>query len=270
MKIAILCRLNCSIALDTIRYFRERGKEIFLVIIETAEREQLLENERSFQKAHMEFYNYLSPLYIPENLLRYLWRIMPTNMQAMVKQTLRRIRKDRVKLMLKEMSISFVEVRRHSSMETKQLLEKKGVSHVLLTSSAWLIKEPLLSINSARIINAHCAKLPEHRSLDSLPWSVLENDTIGLTAHFVDKGIDTGPILLFIEVVPQKGDNLITLRKRVDSNKPEIFFRAIQGLQEGHIKPIEQKESEGTRHRPMTVSELIKAENVLQERLKQL
>jgi len=165
MKIAIFCRRNCRMALDTIRYFRERGKEISLVIIETAERKKSSEREQKFQKAHIEFYSYLYPLSIHKNLLGLVRRIMPKSILVIVKQTLSRFRKNRVKPILKEIGIPFVEVNRHSSMETKLLLEKNGVSYVLLTSSAWLIKEPLLSINTTRIINAHCAKLPELKAL---------------------------------------------------------------------------------------------------------
>ena len=76
---------------------------------------------------------------------------------------------------------------------------------------------------NTKIINVHPAFLPKHRSLDSLPWSILEGDPIGLTAHFVDAGIDTGPILLFQEVVPKNGENLITLRERMNKMIPNIF-----------------------------------------------
>jgi len=270
MTIAICCRRNCPVALDTIRYFREAGQEISLVVVETAQRTTLSATERLYRRAHRGFHAYLYPLLIHTNLVGWIRGMIPLNIEAMLKRALGRMRRDRVKLISREMGIPLVEVDRHSSIETRLLLERHGVSYVLLASSAWLVREPLLSMSATRIINAHCARLPRHRSLDSLPWSVLENDKIGLTAHFVDGGIDTGPILLFIEVVPQKGDNLIALRRRVDSRRPEIFLRAVQGLQEGHINPIAQRECEGVHHRPMTVSELIGAEKVLQERLRQL
>jgi len=256
-------------ALETVKYFQERGKEISLVVIETVERRKMSERERKFRKAHMLFNIYLSPFSILKNLISLLWVELPTTLQARIKSTLNNIREDSVTMLCEERDIPYVEVTRHSSMETRLYLDEHNIGYVLLTSSAWLIKEPLLSMRTTKIINAHCAKLPEHRSLDSLPWSVLENDPLGLTAHIVDSGIDTGPILLFIEILPQKEDNLITLRERVDGKKPEIFLKAVQGLNKGQIKPIEQRESEGTCHRPMTVSELINAEKALQKRIMQ-
>ena len=167
----------------------------------------------------------------------------------------------------KEKGIPIVMVKRHSSFKTKFHLESHHISYVLLTSSAWLIKKPLLSMENTKIINAHCAKLPNHRSLDSLPWSVMENDKTGLTAHFVDDGVDTGPILLFLEVTPEKGDSLITLRKKIDKKIPEIFFKVVVGLNDGIISPISQDPGEGVHHRPMTVNELLQAEQILQKKL---
>jgi len=72
-------------------------------------------------------------------------------------------------------------------------------SHLL----AWLIKEPLLSMRYTKVINAHPGKLPQHQLLDSLFSSILQNDPIGCTAHFVDTGVETGPILLFKELPSQ-------------------------------------------------------------------
>ena len=95
----------------------------------------------------------------------------------------------------------------------------------------------------------------------------MENDKTGLTAHFVDDGVDTGPILLFLEVTLEKGDSLITLRKKIDKKIPEIFFKVVVGLNDGIISPISQDPGEGVHHRPMTVNELLQAEQILQKKL---
>src|SRR5262249_46987764 len=101
-------------------------------------------------------------------------------------------------------------------------------------------------------------------------WSLLENDKIGHTAHFVDAGIDTGPVLLFREVPLRRGDTLLTLRGRIDQLRAPLYHAAVTGLIDGSIVPRPQKESEGVHHRPMTVAELLQAEDALQERLRRL
>jgi folate-dependent phosphoribosylglycinamide formyltransferase PurN len=272
VKVAILCRMNCWKTVDTIEYFRERGAEVSLVIIETAQRHRFCDRILSFYKAHEEFHRYLYPPSIYRQYLTSLWHLTPGKVRTMVKKTVRYSGKNPIELeqFLNQMAVPYSLVDRHSSWETRLILEQNGISYALLTSSTWLIKEPLLSMSGTRIINVHNAKLPEHRGLDALSWSVLNSDRIGLTAHYVDKGIDTGPILLFIEVAPERGDNLHILSRRVCSRVPEINYRVIQGLKDGSIEPVEQKESDGTLHRPMTVPELKRAERALQERLRQM
>jgi len=259
-------------AIKTMDYFKENGIDIALVVIETGVRTKYSRSEQQLSRAHREYGRImgirgkgLKGVY--HSFWIGLWMRLPNTLQTRIRPLLKFIPfLNRLSLQkkAKELGIPTAIVKRHSSHETRFLLEKNDISYVLLTDSSWLIKEPLLSMEKTKIINAHCAKLPRHRSLDALPWSVVENDKLGMTAHFVDDGIDTGPILLFIEVKPQKGDNLITLRERIDNKKPEIFLKAIQELSNGIIYPIPQSKSEGVNHRPMTVEELLKAEDVLQ------
>ena len=262
-KIAIFCRKTGAMALKTATYFRAHGMDVSLFVVEVGVRKKRSATERQFQAAHAQFRRYLLRRSSLKERIRLAARAtfdgLPSACQELVRPSvLRRAR---------AMGIPACVVQKHSSAETRDVLEKNDVSYVLLASSAWLIKEPLLSMATTRIINAHCAKLPEHRSLDALPWSVLKNDPVGLTAHFVDRGVDTGPVLLFEEVAPQPGDNLIRLRRRVDAKKPEVFLKAVRGLIAGTLSPAPQHPSDGVHHRPMTFDELVQAERALQRRL---
>jgi methionyl-tRNA formyltransferase len=259
------------------RYLRENGMDISLVVIEAGVYDyKLPKTAVQFSAAHRKYAKLVdikkdTGRRLPSFLIA-LWMRLPKGVRITVKSlyyiipfgNLFSVRKE-----AKKLGIPTVVVESHSSQETKRLLNMYDISYVLLASSAGLIREPLLSMEKTKIISAHPAKLPNHRSLDSLPWSLVEKDQIGLTAFIVDEGIDTGPILLFMEVKPQKGDNLITLRQRVDSKRPEIFLKAIRGLRDGNIKPIPQGKSEGVHHLPMTLEELRWADRVLHETIQE-
>ncbi|MFB6807770.1 formyltransferase family protein [Streptomyces sp. NPDC056387] len=61
-----------------------------------------------------------------------------------------------------------------------------------------IFREPLLRTGGLRIINIHNGLLPRHRGLPSVAvlFALLHGDTeYGATAHEVDAGIDTGPVL---------------------------------------------------------------------------
>jgi folate-dependent phosphoribosylglycinamide formyltransferase PurN len=276
VKVAIFCVPGCTVAVRTLDYFKEKGLEISLVVFETAVRQKFSLAEQEFKVVHEKFRELIMKPTNGHNgdsksLKKKLWLSIPPSLRTGVKKLLPQTvaaRNDIVTQAVKRLNIRSEIIEKHSSQQTRDILERYGITYVLLGSSNWLIKEPLLSMKGTKVINAHCAKLPEHRSLDALPWSVMENDKVGLTTHFVDAGIDTGPILKFLEVEPQPGDNLISLRELVNSKIPELFWESITGLNDKTLTPVLQKEEEGAHHRPMTVEQLLRAEQLLQERIR--
>ena len=64
-----------------------------------------------------------------------------------------------------------------------------------------IIPEKLLTVPTRGTICYHPSLLPRHRGASAINWAIIQGDTrAGLTIFWVDKGIDTGPILLQKEV----------------------------------------------------------------------
>ncbi|MCJ7746292.1 MAG: methionyl-tRNA formyltransferase, partial [Desulfobacterales bacterium] len=64
-----------------------------------------------------------------------------------------------------------------------------------------IIPEKLLTVPSLGTICYHPSILPRHRGASAINWAIIQGDTrTGLTIFWVDKGIDTGPILLQKEI----------------------------------------------------------------------
>lgn len=64
-----------------------------------------------------------------------------------------------------------------------------------------ILPERLLEIPSIGTICYHPSLLPKHRGASAINWAIIQGDTqTGLTIFWVEKGIDTGPILLQREV----------------------------------------------------------------------
>ena len=58
-----------------------------------------------------------------------------------------------------------------------------------------IIRQPV--IDACRVINCHYSLLPRHRGRSPVPWAIVDGDAMtGVTWHWVDKGIDTGRILV--------------------------------------------------------------------------
>ena len=59
-----------------------------------------------------------------------------------------------------------------------------------------ILKKPLIEKPKLGIINFHPAPLPDLRGTGGFNVAILENhQTFGVTAHYLDEGIDTGPII---------------------------------------------------------------------------
>jgi folate-dependent phosphoribosylglycinamide formyltransferase PurN len=58
-----------------------------------------------------------------------------------------------------------------------------------------ILRERLLKVSRLGVINVHLGFLPEIRGMSSPEWSLLKNVPVGVTIHYLDSGIDTGPVL---------------------------------------------------------------------------
>lgn len=134
--------------------------------------------------------------------------------------------------------------------------EKLAVDMVRDYSPAWIlsynyrhiIKREVLDLCPGRFLNFHVSLLPWNRGADPNLWSFLEDTPKGVTIHLIDKGVDTGPVLLSEEMRfdPQEESletSYIKLQKRIQG-----LFRENWGqITAGRISPRPQPAG-GSRH----------------------
>lgn len=87
----------------------------------------------------------------------------------------------------------------------------------------YLIKKDFVNFFKGRIINLHISLLPWNKGAFPNVWSFLENTPKGVTIHFIDEGLDTGPILF------QKEINIIENKETLKSSY-ELLHNEIQKL----------------------------------------
>lgn len=64
-----------------------------------------------------------------------------------------------------------------------------------IVSDAGIVRKPLLDAGK-KLINCHKGYLPSVRGLSSTHWAILTGLPYGATAHLMDEGLDTGPIIV--------------------------------------------------------------------------
>jgi phosphoribosylglycinamide formyltransferase-1 len=108
-------------------------------------------------------------------------------------------------------------------------LKNRHIDLVLLAGFMKVVSGSFIREYENRILNIHPALLPsfpgEHAQKQALDYGVKVS---GCTVHFVDEGVDTGPIVLQEAVPVWQDDSEETLSERILAREHEIFPRAVQ------------------------------------------
>jgi len=109
------------------------------------------------------------------------------------------------------------------------VLEERRVDLVCLAGYMKLLSPGLLKAYPGRILNIHPALLPAFPGLES-QRKALEYGVrfTGATVHFVDAGVDTGPIVLQSVVPVEQDDTPATLTQRILREEHRIYPEAIR------------------------------------------
>ena len=122
-------------------------------------------------------------------------------------------------------------------LELIRILESKCVDLVILAGFMRIISPTILKAFPQKIMNIHPALLPSfpgiHGQKQALEYGVKIS---GCTVHFVDEGVDTGPIIMQKAVQVFDDDTEETLAARILTDEHRIYPQAIQLFAEGKIE----------------------------------
>ncbi|MBO0453491.1 phosphoribosylglycinamide formyltransferase [Candidatus Enterococcus murrayae] len=108
------------------------------------------------------------------------------------------------------------------------LLKKYEVELVVLAGYMRIIGKDLLAAFPNRIVNVHPALLPNfpglHGIKDAYEAGVEET---GVTIHYVDSGVDTGPIIAQGRVQVSKDDSLSDLETKIHQVEHELYPKVL-------------------------------------------
>jgi phosphoribosylglycinamide formyltransferase-1 len=117
--------------------------------------------------------------------------------------------------------------------ETALRLKQAGVELVCLAGFLRLVKRPLLDAFPSKILNIHPSLLPKYPGLESWKQALDAGEKeAGCTVHFIDDGMDTGPIILQEGVPILSDDTAEELHARIQKIEHELYPAAIKKV--GH------------------------------------
>ncbi|SEQ59206.1 phosphoribosylglycinamide formyltransferase [Piscibacillus halophilus] len=111
------------------------------------------------------------------------------------------------------------------------LLIRKRIDFIVLAGYMRLIGSTLLNHYSGQIVNIHPSLLPQFPGLNAIGQALEAGVTeTGVTIHFVDEGMDTGPIIRQEKVWIEKDDTQETLQRKIQQVEHRLYPETLQQL----------------------------------------
>ena len=110
-----------------------------------------------------------------------------------------------------------------------QLLKKDQIDFIALAGYLRVVGPTILDQYDHRIVNLHPAWLPEYPGLHSIERAFNDQrKQTGVTVHYIDAGVDSGPIIAQRHVPILPSDTVETLEERVHETEHQLYPEAVK------------------------------------------
>jgi phosphoribosylglycinamide formyltransferase 1 len=115
-------------------------------------------------------------------------------------------------------------------------LKERQIELVVLAGYMRIVGSTLLDAYMGRIVNIHPSLLPSFPGLDAIGQALAHGVRVtGVTVHFVDGGMDTGPIIAQRAVEIRPEDTADTLAERIHAVEHQLFPEVLQWIRDGRV-----------------------------------
>ncbi|HEY8809227.1 MAG TPA: phosphoribosylglycinamide formyltransferase [Solirubrobacterales bacterium] len=116
-------------------------------------------------------------------------------------------------------------------------VEARGADLVVLAGYMQLLSPAFIARFRDRVVNLHPALLPAFPGLDAIGQALAAGvEVTGVTVHFVDEGVDTGPAIVQREVRVPPGRDRAQLEEAIHAVEHELYPEAIRMIARGMVR----------------------------------
>lgn len=136
-----------------------------------------------------------------------------------------------------------------NSLPTVKVLETLAPDLIIL-GQIGIVRDDILRIPKIGVLNAHPGLLPYYRGIDCAAWAIYDDrfDRVGSSVHWVNRGIDTGNILIAQPYVFRGDEKIHTLTDCLYDQCVELLAQVIEEIRDGKILPGEPQHRERGKH----------------------
>ena len=116
-------------------------------------------------------------------------------------------------------------------------IESLNADLVALAGYMQLLSDAFVARFRNRIVNVHPALLPSFPGLDAIGQALDAGvDVTGVSIHFVDEGVDTGPVIVQRQVPVPPDRNRDALEQAIHATEHELYPEAIRMIARGVVR----------------------------------
>ena len=131
--------------------------------------------------------------------------------------------------------------------EVYELLKEIAPEVIVVVAYGKILPERILNIAPFGCVNGHGSILPKYRGAAPIQWAIINGETeTGVTAMFMDKGIDTGDILKISKTKIGENETAEELFERLKVITARLLTETLREIESGNAIPIKQNEDEAT------------------------
>ena len=131
--------------------------------------------------------------------------------------------------------------------ETLDKLKASQADAFVVVAYGQILSTEILDLPKLGCINVHGSLLPKYRGAAPIQWSIVNGDAVsGITTMLMDKGMDTGDMLLKAETEIKLLDNAVDLAIALASQGADLLIETLFKLEQQEIKSIPQDNEKAT------------------------
>lgn len=120
----------------------------------------------------------------------------------------------------------------------EEMTERLRALDLLLVCRFELLPEAVFSAPGLGAVNLHPSLLPKYRGVHPLSWALIDGETeTGVTAHVIDQGIDSGPVLVQKSFPITDDDDIWTLTDKSARLSGEVAVELFRHIAETNTLP---------------------------------
>lgn len=137
-----------------------------------------------------------------------------------------------------------------------KILKNLDADLFVVVAYGQLLSEQVLNIPKYGCINVHGSLLPKYRGAAPIQWAIINGEEkTGVTIQYMEKGMDSGDMILKEEIIIEKTETYKTLYDKMSIVGADALIKAIELIETGNVNAEKQNHDEAT-YAPMIYKEM--------------